>query len=70
MQNLLDYLLSEIEKKYVIPADLVQRLKVILAYLVIVEKIQHKTNQTFSNLSHLVNYLKLDDKYKKMLLKF
>lgn len=70
MQNLIDYLLSEIEKKYVIPADLVQRLKVILAYLVIVEKIQHKTNQTFSNLSHLVNYLKLDDKYKKMLLKF
>jgi hypothetical protein len=40
LQNLIDYLLTEIENKYVIPDQFVKRLKVILAYLVIVEKVK------------------------------
>jgi len=69
LQNLIDYLLTEIENKYVIPDQFVKRLKVILAYLVIVEKVKVQPGQ-IKNLSSLVNYLKLDRKYKKMLLSF
>ena len=70
LENLIDYLLTQIENKYVIPEQFVKRLKVILAYLVIVEKVKVQPGQTFPNLSYLVNYLKLDKKYKKMLLTF
>jgi hypothetical protein len=69
LQNLIDYLLTEIENKYVIPEQFVKRLKVILAYLVIVEKVKVQPWQ-IKNLSSLINYLKLDTKYKKMLLSF
>ena len=70
LENLIDYLLTQIENKYVIPEQFVKRLKVILAYLVIVEKVKVQQNQVFPNLSYLINYLKLDEKYKKMLLAF
>jgi hypothetical protein len=68
LQALLDNLLGEINKKYIIPDMYVNRLKVMLAYMVVLENI--KTKRKFENLSELVNYLKLDRKYKKMMLRF
>ncbi len=70
LENLIDNLIVKIEAKYIIPKSFITRLKVMLAYLVIVEKIKTKKWQSFLNLSDLINYLKLDPKYKKMLLRF
>ncbi len=68
--NLTDYLISNINQKYIIPQQYLQRLKVILAYLVIVEKLKVNKQQKFKNLSSLINYLRLPAKYKKILLTF
>jgi len=67
---LVDNLIQKINAKYIIPAEYVNRLKVILAYLVILDKIKVKTWTEFHNLSDLVNYLQLDYNYKKILLTF
>lgn len=69
VQFMMDNLISNIDKKYVIPLEYTNRLKVMLAYVVIMNNVDIK-NKKIPNLSYLVNYLKLDKKYKKMLLKF
>jgi len=67
---LVDNLIQKINTKYIIPAEYTNRLKVILAYFVILDKIKVKTWTEFNNLSDLVNYLQLDYNYKKILLTF
>jgi len=66
---MIDNLISNIDKKYVIPLEYTNRLKIMLAYVVIMNNVDIK-DKKIPNLSYLVNYLKLDEKYKKMLLKF
>jgi hypothetical protein len=67
---LVNNLIQSINDKYIIPAEYMKRLKVILAYLVIVDKMKVKKWVRFNNLSDLVNYLKLENNYKKVLLTF
>ncbi len=67
---LVDSLIQKINAKYIIPAEYTNRLKVVLAYLVILDKMKIKPWVEFHNLSDLVNYLQLDYRYKKMLLTF
>ena len=67
---LVDNLIQKINAKYIIPAEYINRLKVILAYLVILDKMKINHQVEFHNLSDLVNYLQLDYKYKKILLTF
>lgn len=70
LQNLVDNLINEINKNYILLDQYVNRLKVILSYLVIVDRLNIKEWVYFENLSSLVNHLKIDKKYKEMLLKF
>ncbi len=67
---LVDNLIQKINAKYIMPEEYIKRLKVMLAYLVILDKMRIKSWMVFHNLSDLVNYLQLDYKYKKMLLTF
>jgi len=67
---LVDNLIHKINDNYIIPKEYIVRLKVILAYLVILDKMKINKNLKFDNLSSLVNYLKLDVHYKKILLTF
>jgi len=70
LEFVLDNLISDINKKYILIEQYEKRLKVILAYLVIIEKINIKEWMYFENISSLINYLKIEDKYKKVLLQF
>ncbi len=70
LQNLVDNLINEMNKNYILLDQYVNRLKVILSYLVIVDKMTIKEWTNFENLSSLVNNLNIDKKYKEMLLKF
>ena len=70
LEVLVDNLVTNINKNYVLIEQYEKRLKVVLAYLVIIEKANIKKWMHFDNLSSLINYLKLDKEYKKMLLQF
>jgi len=70
LEVLVDNLVTNINKNYVLIEQYEKRLKVVLAYLVIIEKANIKKWTHFDNLSSLINYLKLDKEYKKMLLQF
>lgn len=70
LEVLVDNLISKINKNYILIDQYKKRLKIILAYLVIIEKINIKEWIHLNNLSSLVNYLQLNKKYKKILLQF
>lgn len=70
LESLLDSLLMQISSKYVIPNQFIERLKVILAYLVLVEKVKIPKWKTIPNLSYLLDYIKLAPEYKKKMLTF
>jgi len=70
LKQLLTNLINEINQKYVLPDTYLMRLKVMLSYVVILEKINLNQWRKFSSLSDFVNSLKLDKKYKKILLQF
>jgi len=69
-ENIIKRMLFELNKKYVLPDIYITRLKVLLSYIYIVDMAKIKNEQKFNTLSDVINYLKLDDKYKKVLLNF
>jgi len=70
-KKLLTNLINQINKKYILPNIYPQRLRIMLAYIVIADKIKQKyPNKKFENLSQILNYLKIEKKYKKILLRF
>ena len=70
-KELLINLIKQIDKKYILPNVYPQRLKIMLAYIIISEKVKQKyPNKKFKNLSQILNHLKIDKKYKKILLRF
>ena len=68
LENLVDNLLTLISQKYVIPDQFEERLKVILAYLIILEKAH--IDENIPNLSYLLDYIWISKDYKKKLLTF
>ena len=70
LKSLIENLISNIEKKYILPKVYIQRLKVVLSYLVITDMKKIPEWVKFNDLSSLIDYIKLDNKYKKILKNF
>jgi len=70
LRELVANLIEILNKEYIIPNMYIQRLKVMLSYIIITEKVDIPEWMRFSKLSQFVNYLKIDQKYKDILLKF
>ena len=70
LEKVLTKLLNRLEGSYILPDVYIQRLKVMLAYVIIVNKVNIPKWRKFNSLSSFVNYLKISDVYKRMLLKF
>lgn len=70
LESLVYWLLEKINKKYIVPWTYTKKLKIILAYLVIIEKRNKESTETFLNLSSILDYININPKYKKIMLQF
>lgn len=70
LESLVYWALEELNATHVVPWDYINKLKIILAYLVIVEKRNTSNNHNFPSLSSLLNYINIDSRYKKIMLQF